>query len=104
MARFSAHWFTLGSSLGYIILLALNAPLVLYYPLDGTWTVVRFDEGVGPEMHWYGLLLGAAAIGLLCSAIPAKLFKPSVQQHIAWIPVFAMLAAALLLRGFFGTG
>jgi hypothetical protein len=89
-------------SLCYVALLALELPLIVYYPLEGVWTLTPAEEDLGPAMTWYGLALLAAAPAALAGAIAAARGLPArLEAAAAWVPLPAMVACAALMHEFF---
>ena len=100
--RFSPLVFMAAYCAAYVAVLATDFPAFRYYPLDGAiaWGPAP-QEGHGPGMAWYGLMVNAAIAAALLA-----LFVP--QSALAWLrnrlwlfPTAALLASAYLMRIFF---
>lgn len=89
-------------SLAYVALLALEVPLVVYYPLEGLWTLKPAEEDLGPAMTWYGLTLLATAPAVFAGTLAAARGLPArLETFAAWVPLLAMVACAALMHDFF---
>lgn len=100
--KLSAAAFSVAYCVAYVVALALEAPLFLYYPQTGqivwTWQPVA---GAGPAMAWYGLMTVAAAAGVVAAAA-ARLWKRPLHGNFLWcFPCAALLGCAYLMRPFF---
>ena len=101
MRAFSAT-FAAVYSLCYVALLALEQPLIIYYPLEGAWTLRPAEQDLGPAMTWYGLALLAAAPAAVAGAIAAARGLPArLEVAAAWVPLPALVACAALMHEFF---
>ncbi len=91
--------------LAYLCLLALEIPLLIYYPLEGLWSFTPLAEDHGPAMTWYGLVL-VALVPALAGGLAAGLWGLP-ERWIARAPSVAALAligSAVLMRDFFLAG
>lgn len=89
-------------SLSYLCLLALEIPVLIYYPLEGVWSVTPLGEGHGPAMTWYGLVLVALVPALAGGCAAGMWGLPS--RMIAFAPTVAAIAltgSVILMRDFF---
>lgn len=86
----------------YVVLLALDSPLFLYYPLTDEWAFQQLAGDHGPAMQWYGLLMGAAiAAAIVSPSLFLLNISIKLEKVAATLVPVAMLACAYLLRGFF---
>ena len=111
MPRFSAAWGMIGATLTYLVVLALDVPLFVYFPQTGAlqWGAVATANGVavglGPAMHWYGLLADALIAGGVVGLIGRDRWLPAAGWRWLWlVPVLAIGGAVYLMRGFFVGG
>lgn len=103
IARLSATTFSLAYCAAYAAAFALDAPLFLYYPVEGrlAWAWAPFNS-VGPSMAWYGLMASAAVVALPVSLLVPERRAMAALRNLLWLfPVAALLASAWLLRVFF---
>lgn len=101
--RFSATVFSLAYCVGYGAAFALDAPLFLYYPIEGrlAWAWAPFASA-GPSMAWYGLMASATLVAVpLALAVPQRRAMAALRNLLWLVPVGALLACAWLLRVFF---
>lgn len=100
--RFSPAVFLIAYCAAYLAALAADLPAFRYYPLDGTFSWgTGPQDGHGPSMAWYGLMLNAgAAAAVLALVVPDPVV--SRLRNRLWIfPVAALLGTAFLMRIFF---
>lgn len=94
--------FLLVFSLTYVSLLAVEIPLLIYYPLVGKWSFTPLNGPYGPAMTWYGLVLASLAAGLLggtvgkIAGLSARLTRSTPR-----VALFALAACLVLMRDFF---
>jgi|SRR5580658_4343079 hypothetical protein len=101
--RFSPAAFSTTFCLVYVLCLAMNWPLFMYFPLhsDFTWGN-RVLADAGPGMAWYGLMASSLPIALVVSyATGRAAFWIAIRSHLWLFACFAMLAIVFLLRRFF---
>lgn len=67
--RLSGPAYSIGFTLCYVLTLALELPVLGYYPLTGDWSFQDHSAQAGTAMHWYGLIFTALLAGLLVSTI-----------------------------------
>ena len=104
--RFSATAFSLAYCVAYAAVFALDAPLFLYYPVEGrlAWSWAPFASA-GPSMAWYGLVASAAAAALPISLLLPEQRAMAALRNLLWLfPAGALLVSAWLLRVFFQGG
>ena len=104
MPGFSRVWFLLMASIVYLLALWHDWPLFVYFPQDGTIHAGFGDPaaGIGPPMHWYGLLATAMIAGVAAGFIGRDHWLPrAVLQSLWLVPVLAMAGAVVLMRPFF---
>lgn len=99
----AARTFSVAYCVLYVVALALDLPAFSYFPISGRFEFGRPEPGAGEvAMAWYGLVVTAATGALAVAAIvPARLAGRAVARSM-WLPAsLAMLACAVLMRGFF---
>jgi hypothetical protein len=104
--RLSATAFSLAYCAAYAAVFALDAPLFLYYPVEGrlAWSWAPVDA-VGPAMAWYGLMASAAAVALPVALVVPERRAIAALRNLLWLfPLAALLVSAWLLRVFFQGG
>lgn len=104
--RLSATAFSLAYCAAYAAVFALDAPLFLYYPVEGrfAWSWAPLDA-VGPAMAWYGLMASAAAVALPAALVVPERRAIAALRNLLWLfPAAALLVSAWLLRVFFQGG
>lgn len=86
----------------YVVLLSLDSPLFLYYPLTGEWAFRQLEGNHGPAMQWYGLLMGAVIAATVVSLSLSLLnIKIRLEKVATILMPVAMLACVYFMRGFF---
>jgi hypothetical protein len=101
--RFSAVAFSITYCIVYIVVLAGNWPLFLYYPQVGIWSWGwQPQAGVGPAMVWYGLMAVAFAGALVGGLVLARPAAAISLRNAAWLfPCFSLFGCLYLMRAFF---
>ena len=97
--------FAVAYAIIYFFAVQQNWALFTYHPALGTFGILTTPAKAGPSMYWYGWMatagLGGAAIAGLVSALPEAVTR-RIWPGLSWAaPVCAILAFAVLLRGYF---
>lgn len=103
MKGFSAPAFSLAYCIAYALLFAFDAPLFIYYPLEGVfaWKWAPFAS-LGPAMAWYGLVTGATLIALSIALLAPQRELRGRSIDLLWItPLVVIVFCAWRLRFFF---
>ena len=92
-------------SLCYVSLLALELPLLIYYPLEGVWSFTPLGEEYGPAMAWYGLVLGSLVAAFIGGIVAVLCGLPDRAGALApVIAALAMVVCIILMQDFFLPG
>ena len=92
-------------SLTYLLLLALEIPFLIYYPLTNSWSFSPLGEEHGPAMTWYGLVLAAFLPAIIGGT--ASFFWEGSSRLVKFTPyvaAFSLAGCALLMGEFFLPG
>jgi len=101
--RFSAPVFSLVYCLAYALVFVIDAPIFLYYPLEGVvaWHWAPYASA-GPSMAWYGLVVAAAVIALPAAyVIPERLVTAQRAVFLWSAPLVVLAICIWRLRFFF---
>ena len=101
--RPSSAAFAVIYSVAYTVALAMNWPLFNYYPLSGQFSLGPHQiVDAGPPIVWYGLIATALLVAIALSTfVPSSWFVNRFRNTLWLFPAIAMLACAVLMRGFF---
>jgi hypothetical protein len=101
--KFSAVVFGLVYLCAYVVVLAKDWALFIYYPQVGqfSWGWSRV-VGIGPGMAWYGLMASAAAVALpVAVLVPGEKLAGALRNSLWLFPCAAMIACVYLMKQFF---
>jgi len=104
MRGFSRSWFMLVATVAYLVVLWGDWPLFSYFPQEGTFSAgsAGDEAGVGPPMHWYGLLGSALLAGIAAAWLCRENWIPRALRRWLWlVPVAAMAGSVVLMWPFF---
>lgn len=102
-SRFSPAAFSLAYCIAYALVFVFDAPIFLYYPLEGVfaWAWSPYASA-GPAMAWYGLVVAAAAIALPAGYLVPQRLVIARDGLFLWLTPLAVLAICIgRLRFFF---
>ena len=94
--------FLIGFATTYFFLLAMEIPVLIYYPLHERWSFIVLGDEYGPAMTWYGHVLASLAPAVVFGVTAARWGMPQTLVAAApLIAVLSMIACAILMSGFF---
>lgn len=97
--------FSVAFAVLYLAAVEYNLALFTYHAQIGQWGWLAQPVRSGPAMYWYGWLataaLGSTIVAALALAVPRDMLE-RVPGWLVWlVPLIAMAAFAIILRGFF---
>lgn len=100
--RFSAAAFSLAYCFAYGAVFVADAPLFLYYPLEGVfaWHWAPYASA-GPAMAWYGLVAAAACIALPAACLLPERLVTMRRGFFLWATPLVVLAVCVWRLRFF---
>jgi len=104
LIRISPVTFAILYCIAYVAVLAFDAPLFRYYPMESefSWGAAHDAAKEGPSMAWYGLMASAAVFASIGAAIPVLGKRLLALHTVLWlVPLAATLGCIFLMRNFF---
>jgi hypothetical protein len=95
--------YSLAYCIAYAVVFVLDAPLFLYYPMEGrfAWIWAPYAS-IGPAMAWYGLVAAAALVAApVALLVPPRMFAGRGAAFLWLLPVSVLGVCAWRLKFFF---
>lgn len=97
--------FSVVFAVAYLAAVEFNWALFTFHPQTGAFGLLVEPARTGPAMYWYGWLATATIAGVAGAALALVVPEDAaakVPPRLTWaVPLLAMIAFAILLRGFF---